>query len=310
MSLVSIVIPIYNESKNIDHFVWSLYDVLKTYPDIERETWFVDDGSRDGTRDRLVSLSSTYPHLHGIKFSKNFGKETALTAWLEYATGDAVITIDGDGQHPVDKIPLFVDKWIEWYDIVYNIRPKIRWASWLKKFTSKWFYMIFNSISEFKIEPQATDYRLLDRRVVDAYNQFSEKKRIYRWLVDRLGFKRIKLVFSALPNPEGRKPSYNYKKLLDLALHSITSFSVTPLKFIWVLWFFISLVSALLEIFIILDKVVFGNQFGFSNLLLIVNINVFFTGIIFMAMWLMAIYIANIHEEVKNRPLYIVDKQI
>lgn len=229
---------------------------------------------------------------------------------FEHATGDAVITIDGDGQHPVDKIPLFVDKWIEWYDIVYNIRPKIRWASWLKKFTSKWFYMIFNSLSEFKIEPQATDYRLLDRRVVDAYNQFSEKKRIYRWLVDRLGFKRTKLVFSALPNLDGRKPSYNYKKLLDLALHSITSFSVTPLKFIWVLWFFISLISALLEIFIILDKTVFDNQFNFSNLLLVVNINVFFTGIIFMAMWLMAIYIANIHEEVKDRPLYILDKKI
>lgn len=310
MSLVSIVIPTYNESRNIHHFVESLYDVLMKHPEVEWETWFIDDGSRDGTRDRLVSLSSSFPNMHAIKFSKNFGKEMALTAGLEHAQGDAVITIDGDGQHPVEKIPFFVEKWMEWYDIVYNARPYIRWASWMKKMTSKRFYKIFNSISEFKIEPQTTDYRLLDKKVVDAFNKFDEGNRIYRWLVDRLWFKKTKLVFDALPNPTGRKPSYNYNKLISLALHSITSFSVQPLKFIGLMGFVIAMISGLLEVFILMDKLFWGNIYSFSNMFLMVNINVFFTGIMCMAMGLMAIYIANIHEEVKHRPLYIVDKKI
>lgn len=115
-----------------------------------------------------------------MNLSRNFGKELAITAGLEFAKGAAVITIDADGQHPVERIPEFIEKWGEGYDIVYNKRPQIRGASWLKRTTSKAFYGFFNAISEFKLEPGTTDYRLIDRAVVDAYLRFREKNRMYR----------------------------------------------------------------------------------------------------------------------------------
>jgi polyisoprenyl-phosphate glycosyltransferase len=143
-----------------------------------------------------------------------------------------VITLDADGQHPVIKLPDFLQAREEGYDIVYNKRPQNDGATWTKKITSKIFYAIFNRISEFTLEAQTTDYRLLDRKVVDVFLQFTEKNRLYRGLIDRIGFEKKALEFDALEAIGNRQATYSYSKLIQLALNSITSFSVFPLKLV------------------------------------------------------------------------------
>lgn len=196
--LISIVIPAYREEKNIPLIYQELISVFDTIQEsYDYEVIFINDGSPDSTWESIEKLCSDDLKVKGINLSRNFGKELAITAGLEYAQGDAVITLDADGQHPVEKIPEFLEKWQEGYDIVYNRRPEIHGASLMKRFTSKLFYAIFNAMSEFKLEARTTDYRLLDRCVVDAYLRFREKNRMYRGLVDWLGFKKIALVFNA-----------------------------------------------------------------------------------------------------------------
>ena len=178
---ISLVIPAYKEASNVLPLYEELAPVIKLLSaSYECEILFVDDGSPDGTWDEISSLSARDRKVSGISLSRNFGKELAITAGLKYAKGDAVITLDADGQHPVEKIPDFVEKWREGYDIVYNRRPEIQGASAFKRLTSNLFYALFNSISEFRLEPGTTDYRLLDRSVVDAYLRFNEKNRMYR----------------------------------------------------------------------------------------------------------------------------------
>lgn len=303
--LLSIVIPAYNESQNIPLIYKSISNVINKELDyLDCEFIFVNDGSKDKTWLAIQALWLQYPQVKWVNFSRNFGKEVALSAGLNYAVGDAILTIDCDGQHPVDKIPEFVAKWQEWYDIVYNKRPAIEWASWIKKITSHGFYRLFNQISEFELESQTTDYRLLDRKVVDVFKQLGEKNRIYRWLIDRIGFDRCALEFDALPNPEWRIPTYNYNKLWNLALNTIMSFSVRPLKAIWYIGAFITFFSFMAILFIWYN-ILIHNYFGFSNLWLLVAVNTFLVGMIMIWLGLIAVYIAQIHEEIKDRPLFI-----
>ncbi len=228
-----------------------------------------------------------------------------MTAGIEASNGDAVITLDVDGQHPVEKIPLFLAERENGYDIVYNKRPEIKGASWIKRVTSKLFYRFFNAISSFQLESQTTDYRLLDRKVVNVFLTFKEKNRMYRGLIDLLGFEKKALIFNALPNPEGRQASYSYQKLFKLALDSITSFSVWPLKLVAIVGMLITFFAFFGILFILCHYFFFANAWGFTNLGLFTLVNTFFIGIMMMSLGLIAIYIANIHEEVQDRPLYI-----
>lgn len=303
--LLSIVIPAYRESQNISMIYKSIMKILNSdLSDLEYEFIFVNDGSPDNTWQAIQALAFQDKNVKWVNFSRNFGKEVALSAWVFYAKGDAVLTIDADGQHPVEKIPDFIAKRKEWFDIVYNRRPAIEWASWIKKLSSHGFYILFNSISEFELESQTTDYRLLDRKVVEVFKKFDEKNRLYRWLVDWIGFDRFALEFDALPNPEWRQVSYNYKKLWNLALNTITSFSVWPLKFIWYFGLFITILSWL-AVLLIWYNVFINNYMWFTNLGFLVAMNTFLVGMMMMWIWLIAVYIAQIHEEIKDRPLFI-----
>jgi len=243
--LISIVIPAYQEEKNIAKIYQAILKVLpRIHQKYDFEIIFVNDGSRDLTWFEIKKLCEKDSRVKGLNFSKNFGKEIALTAGVEKSSGDAVITMDVDGQHPVEKLPEFIEKWELGFEIVYNIRPKIAGASLIKRFSSWIFYQVFNTISDVKMEAGTTDYRLLDRKVVDVFLTFTERNRLYRGIVDFIGFHKCKLEFDALPNPEGRKPSYNYIKLYHLAINSLTSFSIFPLKLVGYMGFFIMLVSS------------------------------------------------------------------
>ncbi len=308
--LISIVLPAYREEENIALIYDELIDVLSKIQDkYNYEIIYVNDGSPDDTWNEIVKLCQIDKNVKWVNLSRNFGKEIALTAWVEKSSWDAVITMDVDWQHPVKKLPNFIKKWEEWYDVVYNLRPKIKKSSLIKKLSSWFFYKIFNYISDFKLESWTTDYRLIDRKVVDIFLSFNEKNRLFRWIIDYIWFKKTSLIFDALPNKWWRKPSYNYSKLYQLAINSLTSFSVFPLKLVWYMWFIITISSSILFFIMIIDKLWFLHL-SFSNLALVVVINTILIWIVLMSLWLIALYVARIHEEVVWRPLYIVKNKI
>ena len=308
---ISFVIPAYREELYLRETIALLMKELAVFSaEYSFEIVIVNDGSPDDTWWVIQSLSDEYEGIVGVNLSRNFGKEIALTAWLEQSRGDAVITLDADGQYPIDKIPLFLQKRKEWYKIVYNKRPVQQWVSWFKTMSSKAFYRLFSQLSDVQIESQTTDYRLLDREVVKVFLKFKEKNRMFRGLIDWVGFKKYPLEFDTLPPPQWRVASYTYSKLLRLALDSLTSFSAVPLKLIGLMGGCISFMSSLAICFILGHKIFFANTWWFTNLGLFTLFNTFFIGILMIGMGLIAMYIARIHDEVMDRPLYIVDEVI
>ncbi|MFA6080439.1 MAG: glycosyltransferase family 2 protein [Candidatus Gracilibacteria bacterium] len=307
--LISFVLPVYNEEKNIPYVYADLLEVLsRVSENYEYEIIFVNDGSRDKSWEIIHQIGLQDKKVKGLNLSRNFGKELALSAGIDAAGGDSVITMDADGQHPVENIHDFLRFWEEGYEIVYNIRPENKGASWIKKLSSVLFYKIFNSFSEFKLEPGATDFRLLDRIVVDAYKQCGEKNRMYRGLIDWLGFKRKGVVFSSTKRLTG-EASYNYRRLLKLAVNNLTSFSFFPLKFVGFIGVLITCSSSILLVFQALDKIgVIHMQF--SNLGIVIVINTMMMGIVMISLGLLGLYIANINEESIHRPIYIVREKI
>lgn len=307
--LVSLVIPAYREEKNISLIYSEIEKVLLSIKKYDFEIIFINDGSPDDTWLEIAKLSKKDKRVKWINLSRNFGKEVSLTAGIEHAIWDAVITLDGDGQHPVEMIPDFITQWESWFQIVYNKRPKTDGASFLKNLSSKVFYGVFNSISEFELEDRTTDYRLLDRVVVDYFLQFPERNRLYRGIVDWLGFERKALVFDAKKRLDDGVSSYSYKKLWNLALNSLTWFSIFPLKMVGYLGFLMTFLSTLLFFFVIVDKLTI-DKFSFSNIAALLLINMSLVWIVLMALWLIALYIARIHQEVQWRPMYIAKEYL
>lgn len=303
--LISLVIPAYKEEKNIPLIYTEIQNTLLTIKKYDFEIIFVNDGSPDETWFEIEKLCHSDKRVKGVNLSRNFWKEVCLTAGIEHASWDAVITFDWDGQHPVEQIPNFLREWETWYQIVYNVRPKTQGASFVKKLSSKLFYKIFNAVSEFTFEDRTTDYRLLDRTVVDYFLKFSERNRLYRGIIDWLGFDKKALVFDAKKRLDDGQSSYSYKQLWNLAINSLTSFSIFPLKLVGYLGFFMTAFSSLLFVFVIIDKLTI-DKFSFSNIAALLLINMSLVGIVLMALGLIALYIARIHEEVQGRPMYIV----
>ena len=308
---ISIVVPVYNEEKNI-HSFYSNYQQMVTslLEKYDFELIFVDDGSRDKTYFKILQVCEKDPRVKWISLSRNFWKEISLTAWIEWAKGDAIITLDGDGQHPIEKFPLFLEQWEKWFEIVYHKRKTMTGAPFIKKLSSQLFYKLFNLVSEFKMEEGTTDYRLLDKKVVHYFLMFTEKNRSYRWLTDWMGFRKKALLFDVHEREKWQKATYNYRKLFKLAMNSITSFSLFPLKLVWYLGIFITFASSFLAVFIICDKFFLWNHYAFTNISVVIVFNTWIMWVVLMSLGLIALYIANIHEEVLRRPIYIVKDKI
>jgi len=303
--LISLVIPVFKEEKNIPLLYAEIQWVLSQIKNYNFEIIFVNDWSSDTSWFEIEKLALDDSNVKWINLSRNFWKEVAITAGIEHAMWDAVITLDWDGQHPVEQIPNFIWEWEAGYQIVYNIRPSIAGASKLKKLSSVVFYKVFNAISEFEFEDRTTDYRLLDRRVVDYFLKFSERNRLYRGIIDWLGFDKKALVFDARERLDNWDSSYSYKKLWTLAINSLTSFSIFPLRLVGYFGFFMTLISSILFVFVVVDKLTI-NKFFFSNIAALLLINMALVWIVLMALGLIALYIARIHEEVQGRPMYII----
>ena len=309
--LISIIIPAYNEEKNIPLIydeLLKIFDGLKEKYDYE--VIFVDDGSQDESPEILENLTEQNNKVKYIQFSRNFGKEAALSAGLDVANGDAVLIIDADLQHPVELIPSFIEKWRRGAEVVVGVRNKNKREGLVKKLGSFLFYKIMNAIGETKITPRATDYRLLDKKVVLAFRRFTEHDRMTRGLIAWLGFKRDCIYFDANERING-KARYNKAKLMKLALSSMVAHSLFPLKLAGYLGIIITFLFGTAGFLLLVGKYIFNNPFArsFSGPAQLAILIIFLIGLVLSCLGLVALYIANIRNEVTNRPLYVIKKK-
>ena len=304
--LISVVIPVFNEEKNI---LRVFGEIKKTFQKISHdfEIIFVNDGSEDKSFLEIHKLTRENHQVKLIDFAKNFGKEVALTAGCHFAKGDAVITMDADLQHPPNLIPEMVSKWEKGTEVVYTVRRENKGASLTKKITSKLYWWLFQKITSVNTEPHSTDFRLMDKKIIEIFRDLPERGRIFRGMIDWIGHKRERIEFVA-PERESGAPGYSYGKLIGLAINSFTAFSLLPLKLAGYLGALITSISFILLAIMLITK--FVGLLIFSPLAMIAVSNTLLIGIVLICLGFIALYIARIHDEVINRPLYLIRKTI
>lgn len=304
---ISVVVPVFNEEKNIPPVYEEIVRVFSTLP-YDHEIIFVNDGSQDNSLLEILALGKNNSQVKGIDFSRNFGKEAATSAGCHVATGDAIITMDADFQHPPTLIPELISHWEDGAEVVYTVRRKNEGASWTKRFTSYVYYWLFNLVAEVRTEPRTTDFRLMDKKVVEIFSGFPERERMFRGMIDWMGYRRKKVEFDAPERRYGTSVT-SYAKLIRLAMNSFTSFSLLPLRFAGYLGLSITFLSGLLLFIMLIARMGFGS-YVFTPIAILGISNTFLIGIVLISLGFIALYIARIHNEVINRPLYIVREKI
>ena len=303
---ISIIVPIHNEEKNIPLLYAELVHVFQPLS-YQYEILFVNDGSTDASQEVMNALAQKDASVRTIEFSRNFGKESATTAGLHYATGDSVIIIDADLQHPPVLIPQFIAQWEAGTDVVIGIRQSNKNIGFIKSAGSFLYYKIINAISDTPILAGSTDFRLIDRTVVDVFNTFTEHERITRGLIDWLGFRRSYITFDANERING-EASYSFLKLLKLGISSSIAHSLFPLKFAGYFGVFIMTISGIGGIVVFIERYIYHDvlNWDISGTAQLAILMIFFIGITLSCLGLIALYIGNIHNEVSGRPLYVV----
>ncbi|MDB5120451.1 MAG: glycosyl transferase family 2 [Sphingobacteriales bacterium] len=299
--LISVVLPAYNETGNIALIAGKLENVLKLLK-YRYEIIFVNDGSKDSTQELIISLVSKNENIHYIELSRNFGHQNALKAGIDMASGDCVISMDCDMQHPPEIIPEFVKKWEEGYEVVYSIRQESKELTGFKRGTSKLFYSMINSMSDINLEPGTADFRLLDRQVVNIFSNLSENEPFIRGLIKWLGFKQFAIEYVP-SNRHAGTSQYTLKKMMRFALQGITSFSTKPLYTAVYLGFIFSLLS-LLYIPYVIHAIYTGQEVtGWASVIMTI---VFFGGVQLIILGIIGIYIGKLFMQSKQRPTYII----
>lgn len=308
MKHITILVPMFNEGENIKKLYAALEDVTSKIDKYRFTYMFVDDGSIDQSLHAAEELAQKDSKVTVIELSRNFGKEIALTAGIHILDCDAVIMMDADLQHPPAYIPRLIAEWEKGFDIVAGRRISIDKQPLMRRIGSFIFYKLINAISTVEIIPQSTDFRLMDRVVIEQLKRFTEKNRMVRGIVDWMGFRKTHIDFEAPVRIAG-KSVYSYRKLIGLAVNSFTSFSLVPLKIGGYLGLFITSIAGFLLLFMTVDRLFwhFGN---FTNLSFVLVVNTFFMGVVLIALGLIALYVGNINTEVVGRPLYLVRRII
>lgn len=300
MPLISIVVPVFNEEDNIENFHREVSCVCAPLMH-EIEMIFVDDGSSDATPLLLEKLSRCDSRVSALILARNFGQQIALTCGLDHASGDAVITMDGDMQHPPELIPALIKQWENGFEVVQTIRKDTEGVSRLKKSTSAIFYKMINAMSKVRVQEGGSDFRLMDKRVVESFRRFRERARFIRGMVGAIGYRQIQVEFVA-PKRFAGKSKFSFKKMLHFALDGITAYSKLPLRvafYIGLLFSFLSfaLTMHLVYIKIFTEEAVPGWTTASVSISLLGGIQLLGLGII-------GEYVGRIFEEVKQRPLY------
>ena len=304
--LISIVIPVFNEEKGLGLLVNRLLPVLEG---LNRpfEVVFVNDGSRDGSLEALRLLASRDPRLKLVSFSRNFGKECAIAAGLAYATGDAVILMDSDLQHPPEVIGEFMAHWRDGYQIVYGQRLDRRTDGPVRRIMSKLFYRLFHLLTKTDLPRNAGDFRLLDRKAVDALNRIGERARYNNGLYTWIGFRSIGVPYSVGERAEGAS-KWSPRRLMHFAIDGLTSFSNVPLKVWSYLGLLVSMIAVAYAFVFFVKTLIFGVDVpGFPTLVISIML---LSGAQLISLGVLGEYLARVYDEVKARPLYIVAEEI
>jgi len=303
--LISILIPAYNEEEVLDMLYDRLDKLANDNEDYTFEFLFVNDGSRDGTLDILKAYAERDPRMAFINLSRNFGKEIAMIAGFDHVKGDAMVIIDADLQDPPELIPQMIKYWEEGYDDVYAKRRSREGESWFKKKTSTWYYHLLQKSTRIPIQRDTGDFRLLDRRAIEALKEFRESERYTKGMFSWIGFKKKEILYDRDPRAAGTT-KWNYAKLVDLAIDGITSFTTAPLRITTFIGGTISLV-AFVYILYLLIRPLFGvpTGGGYSSIMAVV---LFLGGVQLLSLGVIGEYIGRIFNESKRRPLYFVEE--
>jgi glycosyltransferase involved in cell wall biosynthesis len=299
---LSIVVPMWNESAVLDRFFARLLPVLDAATP-SYEILCVDDGSTDDTFARLEAFRARNPRIRLLGLSRNFGKESALSAGLDFAAGAAVIPMDADLQDPPELVPQMLAKWREGYDVVLAKRASREGESWVKRGTAHAFYRLIGRLSQVQIPENVGDFRLMDRRVVETLAVLPERSRFMKGVFAWLGFRQVTLEYAREPRAAG-VAKQNWPRLFALAIDGIVSFSAAPLKIWSYIGFLVALFAGLYGLFIILRTLILGVVVpGYASLLVVV---LFMNGLVLIGLGVIGEYMARVFTEVKRRPVYII----
>jgi glycosyltransferase involved in cell wall biosynthesis len=308
--LLSLIVPVKDEEKAIAPFVERVATVLDAIPDLSAEQYeilFIDDGSGDGTLDAIRQQRARNPHVRALSFSRNFGKEAALSAGLDHARGRAIVPMDVDLQDPPEVIPEMLAKWREGFDIVYGVRSNRDSDSLPKRLTADLYYRTHNRLSRDKIPEHAGDFRLLDRKVVDVICAMPERNRFMKGLFAWAGFRQASVTYSRAARETGAS-KFNYWKLWTFALDGITSASTVPLR----IWSYVGGIVALLAIgyafFVVVRTMIWGIDVpGYASMMVAI---LFLGGLQLLSLGILGEYVGRILTETKRRPLYVIRETV
>lgn len=305
---MSVVVPVHNEAAGLEAFHQSLVASIEQAITTGYEIIYVDDGSQDRTPQLVRAWHGKSVHTKLLRLSRNFGKEAALTAGINASRGRAVLLIDGDGQHPVDMIPQFVSAWQAGARVVVGVRRGKRARGWSKRVGAQLFYRLFNRMTEQQLQPGATDFRLIDRGVQQAFLQLGETERITRGLIDWLGFKPHYIEFRERPREAGQAAN-SLPKLFGLAANSFVSLSPKPLYWFGYLGVFITVAAFLLGTTVFIEQLLLDDplHWKFTGTAMLAILILFLIGIVLLSQGMLSLYISHIHHQTKGRPLYVID---
>ena len=303
MKKITILLPAYNEEDSFPLIRQNMSQVMADNPGYDWEFLLVNDGSTDSTLQQMIRLHREDPHYNYIDLSRNYGKETAMMAGFDYATGDALIIMDADMQHPISVIPEMLKYWEEGYDDVYAQRQSSK-ESWLKRKTSQWYYRLLQLMTRIPIQKDTGDFRLLDRSCIEALKQMREKERNTKGMYSWIGFHKKGIYYQQLERQQG-KSKWKMTALINLALNGITSYTTAPLRLATVMGIIVSIAAFAYLIYIVIMTNLYGDPVqGYPTIMVTM---LFLGGVQLLGLGILGEYLARVFNEVKDRPNYFIN---
>lgn len=305
MKKISILIPAYNEEEVLEPLYHRLGKLANDNKSYDFEFMFVNDGSRDKTIEIIKEYAEQDERISYVDLSRNFGKEIAMIAGLDHVTGDATVIIDADLQDPPELIPKMIKYWEEGYEDVYAKRNSRQGETWLKKTTSKLYYRLLQKATNIPIQQDTGDFRLLDKRCVEALRQIRESQRYTKGMFSWIGFKKKEITYDRDPRAAGQT-GWNYTKLINFAIDGLTSFTIAPLRISSFLGLIVSLAAFIYIVYIVVRTILFGTDLaGYPSMMAVI---LFLGGVQLLSLGIIGEYVGRIFNETKQRPLYFVQE--